>query len=242
MMIRAPIAVTLDLFNTLVFIDENFDNKKATYKAAERLKEFGVSITNPLEVSMLYRERVREFMAKRKTSLVEFTNDQVLQEVLTRLGVTCDPIFVKQTIKTYFEESLDNIHLFDGTMNVLRTLKDNGIKLGLISNHSWPENGWDVIKKTNIIHFFDTIIFSGDIGVVKPSPKIFKEASNRLSVPSNDIVHVGDDFSADVIGAGKAGMRAIWKTSDGLQIPVSDYPFIIDKISDIRQILDILTI
>ena len=49
------------------------------------------------------------------------------------------------------------------------------------------------------------------VGTIKPHPVIFASARAALgSPPADRILHVGDDWAADVVGAKRAGWRAAW--------------------------------
>jgi FMN phosphatase YigB (HAD superfamily) len=49
------------------------------------------------------------------------------------------------------------------------------------------------------------------VGTIKPHPAIFAAAREVLGSPALEtILHVGDDWAADVVGAKRAGWRAAW--------------------------------
>ena len=49
------------------------------------------------------------------------------------------------------------------------------------------------------------------VGVIKPHPGIFAEARRQLGDPEPEaILHVGDDWAADVVGASAAGWRVAY--------------------------------
>ena len=51
---------------------------------------------------------------------------------------------------------------------------------------------------------------SEEAGVSKPDPRIFRIALERLGCAAGEAVMVGDSWSADIVGARAAGIRAIW--------------------------------
>ena len=58
------------------------------------------------------------------------------------------------------------------------------------------------------------IIVSQRVGTIKPDPAIFAEARRLLGDPEpKSILHVGDDWAADVVGAVRAGWRAAYVRS-----------------------------
>ncbi len=55
------------------------------------------------------------------------------------------------------------------------------------------------------------IVLSQRVGTIKPHPAIFAAAREALGGPRPDrILHVGDDWAADIVGAKQAGWRAAW--------------------------------
>ncbi len=55
------------------------------------------------------------------------------------------------------------------------------------------------------------IVVSQHVGAIKPHPAIFAAARDALGSPApSRILHVGDDWAADVVGAKRAGWRAAW--------------------------------
>lgn len=54
------------------------------------------------------------------------------------------------------------------------------------------------------------IVVSQRVGVIKPHPAIFEAAAEALAVAPEAILHVGDDWAADIIGAKQAGWRAAY--------------------------------
>ena len=59
--------------------------------------------------------------------------------------------------------------------------------------------------------FVRAIVVSQRVGVIKPHPEIFAAARQALGDPPPDaILHVGDDWAADVVGAARAGWRVAY--------------------------------
>jgi FMN phosphatase YigB (HAD superfamily) len=58
--------------------------------------------------------------------------------------------------------------------------------------------------------FLGAIVVSQRVGVIKPHAGIFEEARRLLDVQPGAILHVGDDWAADVVGASNAGWRVAY--------------------------------
>jgi HAD superfamily hydrolase (TIGR01549 family) len=99
-----------------------------------------------------------------------------------------------------------HFELYDEVPAVLGALAGGGVKVGLISNsHRCLESFQSHFELRGLI---DATISSPDHGFMKPHPRIFAEALQRLGVEAGDALMVGDSIRDDVEGALRAGMRA----------------------------------
>jgi putative hydrolase of the HAD superfamily len=57
--------------------------------------------------------------------------------------------------------------------------------------------------------YFSYLVASGTVGIEKPNKEIFLLASKMLGVEPHRILHVGDDYEADYIGAKNAGFKVV---------------------------------
>lgn len=93
-----------------------------------------------------------------------------------------------------------------GATEALATLRQRGYRLGLISDCSaetvqlWPAQPFAPL--------IEAPIFSCDAGYLKPHPRIYEIACERLAVAPEECVYIGDRPD-EVIGARAAGMRAL---------------------------------
>ncbi|WP_446666453.1 HAD family hydrolase [Flexivirga sp. B27] len=58
-------------------------------------------------------------------------------------------------------------------------------------------------------------VFSNELGVAKPHLRMFAAACDVLGTPAAEVLHVGDNPAADVVGAQAAGMSAALVQPDG---------------------------
>ncbi len=90
---------------------------------------------------------------------------------------------------------------------VLETLRQMGLKLGVISNivscGQVPIN----LAKYGIRDYFEDVILSCEYGRRKPDPAIFHFAARQLNVPAGSCLYVGDSPTQDIRGAHRAGFR-----------------------------------
>jgi putative hydrolase of the HAD superfamily len=100
------------------------------------------------------------------------------------------------------------------THALLESLRERGLKLGLVSNALDPP--WLLhrdLEQLGVAERLDAAVFSSEVGMRKPHPAIFRAALERLEVGPGEAVFVGDSLVNDVAGAAALGMRtvqAVW--------------------------------
>lgn len=92
---------------------------------------------------------------------------------------------------------------------VLDKLKQNGYKLGVISN--FDERIFNIIKNLNLSNFFDFVLIPSTAnGFYKPKREIFLQAQAKANLnSSNMMLHVGDDIDLDYLAAVNCGFKSI---------------------------------
>lgn len=112
-----------------------------------------------------------------------------------------------------FNELLERVKCctsdFKDAIPFLEGAKARGIRLGVISN-LWPFDVQHIFFNHDQFHkHFEVLVFSHEVGHVKPEPEIFLEAARRVGLPPKKIVVIGDNLEDDVMGAVRAGMKAM---------------------------------
>jgi epoxide hydrolase-like predicted phosphatase len=87
--------------------------------------------------------------------------------------------------------------------DMLREVRGSGLKTCLLSNswsNTYPRDDWDEV--------FDAIVISGEVGMRKPEPRIFRHALGELGLPGESCVFV-DDIEANIVAARSLGITGI---------------------------------
>jgi putative hydrolase of the HAD superfamily len=137
-------------------------------------------------------------------------------EFLRRQGVD-DEALVAETHAAFRQDWFERMALAEDAAPTLLALRQR-YKLGLITN------GPSAIQRAKIERFglaeyFDELIVSGEVGVAKPDPAIFRLALERLGVESAEALFVGDSPEYDLRGAVAAGVPFVWMNSRGQELP-----------------------
>lgn len=90
--------------------------------------------------------------------------------------------------------------------SVLATLRENGIKLAVVSN--WPPTLKLTLDHLNLTQYFDAVVCFSLVGWDKPAAAIFDHAIERIAVSRDRVLHIGDNYDVDVLGARAAGLDA----------------------------------
>jgi putative hydrolase of the HAD superfamily len=95
----------------------------------------------------------------------------------------------------------------------LSELRRRGHALGLISvcSQDVPE----VWEETAFAGMLDELVFSCEVGISKPDPRIYEIACERLEVEPADCLFVGDGANDELPGAERAGMTAVQLRAPG---------------------------
>lgn len=97
---------------------------------------------------------------------------------------------------------------FRETVALLEKLRKDGYKLALISNTDCFTTE-EVLDKYDLKKYFDEIVFSYKVNLLKTNPKMYEMILEKLKVDKSDALVVGDSIETDVKGAKNAGIKAV---------------------------------
>lgn len=95
---------------------------------------------------------------------------------------------------------------------ILKALRER-YPMVLVSN--FYGNVQAVLGNFDLLEFFDDIIESAVVGVRKPDPAIFTLGVEKLNLPAESIVVIGDSHAKDIVPASKNGCQTIWLKGPG---------------------------
>jgi 2-haloacid dehalogenase len=105
----------------------------------------------------------------------------------------------------HWEESLTGS--IDGTVKLLRTLKEKGHLLYGLSN--WSAETFVIVRhEFEFLSLFDGIILSGEVKLIKPEPEIFELCLQKIGKPADQCLFI-DDSEANIIAGRKLGFDTV---------------------------------
>ena len=222
----AVAAITFDFGNTLVQVDRARSRLVGAATAAA-IARAGLVDDEAAFLDAWAEERDRQFREE-VPQFREVDMDQRAVRVLARSrGITppppegrwdddaaaqlVAPDEVELVVEAYSSAFVDVMDPVPEARHTLERLSGRGFALGILSN--WPlartidrfaeAQGW--------LPLLRSIVVSQRVGTIKPHPAIFRAAEASLGMLGGDaILHVGDDWAADVAGARGAGWHAAY--------------------------------
>lgn len=141
-----------------------------------------------------------------------------LSYAFKKMGMTWEDSFTD----VHRELLLKETKAYSGAADILNNLV-NRVKLGLITNASDSVLQRQRIEASGMRELFQEILIAGEIGLSKPDPEIFQLMAEKLNVPPEDCLFVGDSVQYDIIGAASAGMSTVLYGANRTDSKVADH-------------------
>jgi putative hydrolase of the HAD superfamily len=130
----------------------------------------------------------------------------------------------------YFHDALE-------TLDAVRAARPDR-RIGVITNGpAWIQR--PKVELLGIEKHVDFVIISGEFGVHKPDPSIFREGLRLGSAGAHEAVFIGDSIENDIGGAHGVGMTAIWMNLFDLPWPEEIPPphHVATDLAEVRRLL-----
>jgi putative hydrolase of the HAD superfamily len=221
-------AITVDFGNTLVRVDQP-GLRAVVEQTADTIAARGVDVDRVAFQEVWIEERARQF----REDIPEFREPDLERRavrVLARLrgfvpppaesrwddhaaGALAAPAEIAELVEAYGAAFVSRIDPVPDATETLARLSERGFALAILSN--WPL-GATIDRFANAhgwLPYLRAIVVSQRVGWIKPHVAIFRAAEAALGLAEGEpgtILHVGDDWAADVVGARAAGWRAAY--------------------------------
>ena len=106
---------------------------------------------------------------------------------------------------------------FDDALPALERLSGE-YRLGVVTNGA-SDTQREKLEALAVGRYLGAVVISGEAGVGKPEPAVFRLALEALGVAPGRAAHVGDSLESDVAGALGAGVHAVWLSRSGAAAP-----------------------
>jgi HAD superfamily hydrolase (TIGR01509 family) len=156
-----------------------------------------------------------------------------------------DPAEVDDAVDAYSGAFVDLIPVPPGVAPLLARLASRR-RLGILSNWPLAATVDAYLDRAGWRSYFAAVVVSQRVGTIKPHPAIYAATEAALGATGSEILHVGDDWRADVVGPKAAGWYAalLLGRPDDSPLPGSESDgsvepdAVLERLPDLERILD----
>lgn len=182
----------------------------AHYTAEELQKEYGVLVKGKeAELKMTLEEDPH--YSHEASPEIEIT--EVFVELFRKKGVEVDASLARHVGQFFRVLSTEYVKTYPGTAEMLKSLKDAGKKVYLLSNAQriFTEYEMHVLK---IAQYFDDILISSDHKTKKPDKRFYDILIEKENLDVSKSLFVGNDSNTDIKGAKSVNMDTFYVYSN----------------------------
>jgi putative hydrolase of the HAD superfamily len=203
-------AVTFDYWNTLIWEEAGFLEAGRLDAWAGILEEAGIDATRDT-LAAAHGVAFAAYQSAWKAN-EQFQVPDAVELMVRHLDLSVPDALRLALVEAFsIAGGRTKLHPADNVEACLRRLKDAGVKLGIVCDVGLTPSPVlrEHLDRRGLLELFDGWTFSDEVGVYKPSPRIFEIALDELGVDAARAAHVGDRRRTDVGGALAAGMTAV---------------------------------
>lgn len=160
----------------------------------------------------------------------EELRDRRFPEAFRNMGIP-NPDFAMDFEERFVNEVTQSNYLVEGAEKLLEYLQYK-YSIHILSN-GFEEVTHRKIENSIIRNYVKTITTAESAGVPKPDPIAFQTALNNAGVEKENSLYIGDDWIADMVGASRFGMKAIFFN------PLNENHLWIEEVPVVEKLIDL---
>jgi putative hydrolase of the HAD superfamily len=211
-------AVIFDLYNTLLHIreeDHNLDNFEAVRNILLDKTKSSTILPQAGYIKELYFHEIQKSLSLSREQYPEVNLTAIWISILSRreFGIPLRQLYedgrklIREILIKFRECATKEFFIDPNVYNVLRLLRENSIKIGIVSNAQLIVIEHEMAR-VNLFPLIDCLVISAEQGYTKPDKRLFEMTLERLGTTAEEAVFVGDNMRDDIEGAQQCGMRA----------------------------------
>lgn len=234
-----------DLYGTLVDIHTEENLPEVWQRLAYFYGYYGAAYT-PEELQKSYEEIIHRTEGIMKGDnhemFPELQIEDVFLELFTAKGAKADETLAVHAGQFFRVLSTDYVKLYDGAVELLSFLKEQGKRVCLLSNAQRIFTEYEM-RALGIYDKFDEIYISSDYHCKKPDIKFYNTLLDDLQLDRSKTIMIGNDNRCDIEGAKAAGLATFYIHSN-ISPEVKDFStvkstYLLEKM-DLNKVKEIL--
>ncbi len=223
--------IFFDLDHTLWDFDKNSD---LTFFKILKKNNISVDVTNFLNIYHPINRKYWDMYRKNKVSKADLRFYRLF-DTFKKLNFKASNNVIHKLSEDYIKHLSDFNNLIPNALRILEALKSK-YNMHIITN-GFKEVQKRKLIKSNLANYFKTVTISEDLGVKKPNKLIFNHAIKLAKASVENSIMIGDNYSADILGANKIGMKAIYFNFHKTAEENRENVIIIENLEEILKIL-----
>ena len=133
---------------------------------------------------------------------------RIVQQALANCGYDL-PDLAHTIAEDYRDRREAAIDIFPGAVEAIERLRAHGVRLGLLTNGTGPDQRRK-IERFDLARHFECILIEGEMGCGKPDARVYVTALAALGARPETTWMVGDNLEWDVAAPQRLGLGGIW--------------------------------
>ena len=192
-----------------------FDLDHTLFDRYQTLTELSKRIHLKLPINpKLTQEEIASYMIKADREKIHYGFEAVQQYLTDKTNLFLKPLNEDDYRNFLLNEFAVTAVPFSFTIPMLKELKKEGFKIGLITNGK-SKLQMKKLEMLKLIPYFDKILVSGDYNCPKPQITPFLMMAEWLNLKPCEIMYVGDNPLNDIEGSRNAGYTPVFVNTVG---------------------------
>ena len=215
-------AIIFDAYGTL------FDVNSAAEKCKDKIGDKWESFANYWRTTQLEYTWLRSLMDKHKDfwQVTEDSLDKSMKVFKVDISMRSELLDLYKILSTFPE-----------VKEVLNNLKEKNYKLAILSNGTHAQLN-ELVKSNNLESIFDKIFSIDEVGIYKPSSKVYDIPVKKFKIQKDEIIFLSAN-TWDVSGGGNYGYNSIWLNRNNDIFDSLDYTPQ-NQIKNLSELLDLI--
>ena len=215
-------AIIFDAYGTL------FDVNSAAEKCKDKIGDKWEGFANYWRTTQLEYTWLRSLMDRHK-DFWQVTEDS--------LDKSMKAFKIDSSMRGELLDLYKILSTFPEVKEVLNNLKEKNYKLAILSNGT-PSLLNELVKSNNLESIFDDIFSIEEVGIYKPSSKVYDIPIKKLKIQKNEVIFLSAN-TWDVSGGGNYGYNSVWVNRNNNIFDSLDY-IPQNQVKNLGELLDLI--
>ena len=189
-------AVIFDIEDTLY--DASLQMRMARFNAIRAMIESGL----PIDLENGYK-KLEEIVSKYGPHY-----NKHFDKLLEHLGLRWNPRVIAAGVLAYRETSQAYLKPFPDTMPTIIKLRDQGYKLGVVSDGIAVKE-WQKLIQLGVHHLFHSVVISEEYGTEELTSELFEKCLEELNAKPSNSIYISSRLNKAILHANRAGLISV---------------------------------